>query len=209
MPKGRIKPPHISSHIEGRYVTLLVAPDLEWHLVLSHFYNSTSVAFSRSGFVWPQPWNSKWAGGPLLPRVSVARFVVSTDTEKMGVPRFSRFSRSGLSDSWHRKGLVLCGWRSNLHLEDLPLVDLDQPDLAEGISAETAPAPEFRGLHQATLHRVAVHVAQFLDTLVTTPDIEVVEAFLPDMLWSVFEQRRLGRIAASATEPERGAQSRV
>ena len=119
MPKGRIKPPHISSHIEGRYVTLLVAPDLEWHLVLSHFYNSTSVAFSRSGFVWPQPWNSKWAGGPLLPRVSVARFVVSTDTEKMGVPRFSRFSRSGLSDSWHRKGLVLCGWRSNLHLEDL------------------------------------------------------------------------------------------
>jgi hypothetical protein len=37
----------------------------------------------------------------------------------MGVPRFSRFSRSGLSDSWHRKGLVLCGCRSNLHLEDL------------------------------------------------------------------------------------------
>jgi len=39
---------------------------------------------------------------------------------------------------------------------------------------EAAPGPVFGLFYQAALHRIAMHVAQFLDTLALTPDVEVV-----------------------------------
>jgi len=42
-----------------------------------------------------------------------------------------------------------------------------------------------------------MHVAQFLDAFVLGPDVEVVEAFLPDVLWGVVEEAGLGRVASS------------
>jgi hypothetical protein len=42
-----------------------------------------------------------------------------------------------------------------------------------------------------------VHVVQLLDPFALAPDIEVVEAFLPDVLWGVLEQIGLGGMAAA------------
>src|SRR5258706_310864 len=68
----------------------------------------------------------------------------------------------------------------------------------EKIGAEAAPAPKFRRRHQTALHRVAVHVAQFLDALALCPNIEVVESLLPDMLRRVLEEAGLRRVATAS-----------
>jgi hypothetical protein len=58
----------------------------------------------------------------------------------------------------------------------------DRTFLAEGIETEAAPAPLLRTLHQSPDQRIAVHVAQLLDALFRGPDVEVVEARLPETL---------------------------
>lgn len=48
------------------------------------------------------------------------------------------------------------------------------------VEPRARPRPLVRGGDQAALHRVAVHVFQLLQTLLLAPDIQVVEAPLPD-----------------------------
>jgi hypothetical protein len=40
-----------------------------------------------------------------------------------------------------------------------------------------------------------MHVTEFLDTFVLSPDIEVIKPLLPDMLWSVMEEAGLRKAA--------------
>ena len=89
---------------------------------------------------------------------------------------FSRFLRSGLPDSPQLGIQLLRGRGSDLQLENFPLVDPYSTCLAEKIGAEAAPTPKFRRLHQTALHRIAVHVTQFLDALALCPDVEIVES---------------------------------
>jgi hypothetical protein len=92
----------------------------------------------------------------------------------------------------------LRGRRWHLHLENFPLVDSYSTCLAEKIGAEAAPAPQFRRRHQTALHRIAVHVAQFLNAFAFRPDVEIVKSLLPDMLRRVVEEAGLRRVATAS-----------
>src|SRR5581483_1034281 len=116
----------------------------------------------------------------------------ATSASIFGVRHFSRFSRSGPVGIQRAR---LAGPRSNFHFQYGPVVDLDQPLFSESVSAEAAPAPKLRGGHQAARHGIAMDVAQLLDALAIAPNIEIVEAFLPDMLRSALEQFCLRRVA--------------
>jgi hypothetical protein len=115
---------------------------------------------------------------------------------RRGVRHFSRFSRSGLPDCRYRSTLS-GGWRPDLHPKHIPVVDPHGTGLAQEVGAETAPAPELRGGHQAALHRISMHVAKFFDAFVFGPHVEIVEPFLPDVLREVVEQNSLRWIAST------------
>jgi hypothetical protein len=120
------------------------------------------------------------------------------------VPPFSRFSRRGLSDC-QSHGL-LRGRRTNLHLQNFPVVEFDRTSLAKEVVAKTAPAPEFRTRDQTPLHRIAMHIAKFLDALVFGPDVEIVKSFLPDVLRRVIDQTKLRRSSGLRENAPRKAQ---
>src|SRR5258708_1607830 len=106
-----------------------------------------------------------------------------------------RQPKGGLPDS-PRLGIQLLGSRRwHPDLENFPLVDSYSTCLAEKIGAEAAPAPKFRRLHQTALHRIAVHVAQFLHAFAFCPDVEIVKSLLPDMLRRVVEEAGFRRVA--------------
>jgi hypothetical protein len=113
--------------------------------------------------------------------------------EGAGVPHFSRL-RSGLLECQSRG--LLRGRRPNLHLQNSPIIDPDRTILAQKVTTKTAPSPQFRTHDQPILHRIAMHIAKFLDALVFCPDVEIVKPFLPDVLWKVLEA--LGRVAVSS-----------
>src|SRR4051812_19437512 len=76
-------------------------------------------------------------------------------------------------------------------------VNRHQSGLSEGVMTEAAPAPLRGFFDQTTLHRIAVHVAQFLDALLRRPYIEVIEAGLPESFgWRVGEESALRELAA-------------
>jgi len=58
-------------------------------------------------------------------------------------------------------------------------IDFDQSLLAVEVSSETAPLPFFRARNQASLHRIPMHVAKLLDSLLFGAHIEVVKPLLP------------------------------
>jgi hypothetical protein len=60
---------------------------------------------------------------------------------------------------------------------------LDWVGFVVGVCAEAAPGPVFRLLYKACLDRVAMHVAEFLDSLCFAEDIEVVVTRLPDVVF--------------------------
>jgi hypothetical protein len=62
-----------------------------------------------------------------------------------------------------------------------PLLELHahQSSLPVKVGTKTTPLPMFRLVHQSALHRVPVHVAQFLNVLMFRPHVEIVKAFLP------------------------------
>ena len=91
--------------------------------------------------------------------------------------------------------LVLGSRRSNLHLQHFPVVDFHRTGFPKGVSSKAAPMPKFRGGHQSALHWIAVHIAQFFDAFSFRPHVEVVEALLPDVLWSVLKQSVLRGVA--------------
>jgi hypothetical protein len=73
-----------------------------------------------------------------------------------------------------------CRPPTNSHQQNIGVVDLDQSRLSAKIKAETAPAPLFGRIHQPTLERIAMHVTQFLNAFAFGPEVEVIEARLPD-----------------------------
>ena len=95
------------------------------------------------------------AGGPHQHEKYNVGLSLNNDTEQLGVRHFSRFLRSGLPDSQQFWDSVLTrARRSNLHLQDFPLVDCYRPSFAKKISPEAAPARQFRRRHQAALDRL-------------------------------------------------------
>src|ERR1700720_2339941 len=105
----------------------------------------------------------------------------------MGCPASRDFREVGSKAAGSRV-VGLCGRGWNLHLEDLPLIDSYRSSFAEGVGAVTAPAPQLWRCHQFPLYRIMVHVVQLLDPFALAPNVEVVEAFLPDVLRGVLEQ---------------------
>jgi hypothetical protein len=85
-------------------------------------------------------------------------------------------------------------------LDRRPLIDSHSSFLAESVAAEAAPSPLLGFTHEPALHRIVVHVAQLLNPLVLAPDIEIVEARLPEMqVFELLPQQALsGDAAASA-----------
>jgi hypothetical protein len=71
-----------------------------------------------------------------------------------------------------------------------PLVQLHQTRLIIGIVAEAAPEPWSGLKHQATLHRILMHVAQLHRPFARTPHIEIIKAGLPDMRGVVIVPKR-------------------
>src|SRR5438105_447160 len=76
----------------------------------------------------------------------------------------------------------------------------------EEIETITAPLPLLRQVHQTALHRIPVHIPQFLDALGRRPNIEVVETRLPERRAEECLQRtRAGVVpAVSASAAGRG-----
>ena len=72
------------------------------------------------------------------------------------------------------------------------------PDFSKEIGAEAAPAPQIRRRHQSALYGIAVHIAEFLHPLARRPEVEIVESFLPDVLWRMIEEIGLRPMAAPA-----------
>ncbi len=94
---------------------------------------------------------------------------------------------------------VLRSRRSNLHLQDFPLVHFHRSNFAEGVSSKAAPRPKFGRRRPSALYRIAMHVAQFLDAFAFRHHIEIIvrvtESFLPDVLRTVVEETALFRVA--------------
>src|SRR5208282_1897329 len=60
------------------------------------------------------------------------------------------------------------------------LIHAHRPRRVHKMEAITAPAPILRRRGQTTLHRIAVHIPQFLYSLLLRPNVEVIEAGLPE-----------------------------
>src|ERR1700687_264206 len=97
----------------------------------------------------------------------------------VGAPSFAAFCEGWVADSSHH-GLRLS--RRVRPERNLPptLIHPHWPGLVEKIEAITAPAPILRCRHQTSLHRIAVQIAQFLHPLLLCPNIEIMEASLPE-----------------------------
>ena len=65
-------------------------------------------------------------------------------------------------------------------------IDIDQHFSALLIERVAAPGPVLGIIHESTLQRIRVHVAELLDFLFPAPDIEVIETLLPE-LWQTLD----------------------
>jgi len=84
------------------------------------------------------------------------------------------------------------------------LVDFDETLFAEQVEAVTAPAPLFRRIYQSAFHRIAMHVAQFLESFFRGPYVEIIEARLPEGAACFFaKQLPLPRVAALSFRQQR------
>jgi len=111
---------------------------------------------------------------PLQPWVRGAGPPLHHQTE--AAPRFAVF------EAWAPRTMV-SGDLSSVELSFLLLVRQHRAALILRVVAKTAPPPLLRFQHQSALHRIAVHVMQLLDSFALAPDVEVVEALLPDVPW--------------------------
>ena len=106
----------------------------------------------------------------------------------MGCPAPCRFCKGRVHASRHRI--------PQAHMQNITIIDPHQTGFAKGITSKAAPAPLFRRLHQSALYRIAMHVAQLFDSLVLRPNVEIIEARLPD--GHRFTRRSLGWMALPA-----------
>src|SRR5271155_1328714 len=112
-----------------------------------------------------------------------------------GCPTSRAFREVGLHTTDALVILILGSPRSNLHLQYFPVVDFDRAGFPKGVRSKTAPLPKLRRGNQSALHWITMHVTQFFGAFVFRPNIEIVEAFLPDVLRRVVEETVLLRIA--------------
>ena len=106
-----------------------------------------------------------WRVGHLNGKYS-AGLSLNVDRKQLRVRHFSRCSRSGLPNRRHRSTWRYAAGGRILHRHHVPLVSTHWTGLAQGIGAETAPAPEFRRGHQPALHRIPMHVTKSFDAFV-------------------------------------------
>jgi hypothetical protein len=59
-------------------------------------------------------------------------------------------------------------------------VDLDRPFFSQRVISVAAPTPLFRRRHQTTLHRIPVHIVQFLNDLFLREYVEVIRSGQPE-----------------------------
>jgi hypothetical protein len=90
---------------------------------------------------------------------------------------------------------LLPRYRTNLQFEYTPVIHFHRTGFTQCVSAITAPMPQFRRLHQPSLHRIAMHITQLLRALFHTPHIEVIKPRLPQMLRRVRNQLTLCGVA--------------
>src|SRR6202166_5374430 len=98
----------------------------------------------------------------------------------VGAPSFAAFFAKGGRQTDRTMGLAFhaaCPRNENL---PPTLIHPHWPRLVEKIEAITAPAPILRCRRQPSLHRIAVHIAQFLHSLLLCPNIEIMEPSLPE-----------------------------
>ena len=71
---------------------------------------------------------------------------------------------------------------SDLPLRRSPVIDSHRPNFSVSITPKAAPCPRLGLRHQTSLPRMARHVAQLLDPLALTPQVESIEPMLPHRL---------------------------
>src|SRR5208283_898309 len=104
------------------------------------------------------------------------RLLISPALSTRRLPRPSRtLRRAGTTDA--------CGdgLRRPIPKRNLrpALVHAHRPGLIQQIETIAAPAPLLGRLHQSSLHRITMHISQFLHLLLGGRYVEVVEAGLP------------------------------
>src|SRR5437870_10815568 len=72
----------------------------------------------------------------------------------------------------------------SLRYVDTPRIHGEHSGVAEGVETIAAPWPISRMFHQFTDHRVIVHIAEFLNFLFLRPDVKVVEAARPELVFA-------------------------
>ena len=97
----------------------------------------------------------------------------------MGAPSFAHFAKGGSSDCLGPNPSR--GRRSKRDLSP-SFIHPHRSRLVEQVETIAAPEPFLRRTHQLPLHRIAMHISQFLYALLRSPYIEVVETSLPE--WS-------------------------
>src|SRR4051812_921424 len=108
----------------------------------------------------------RWLGGwPGSPRYSKS---------KVGAPLLAFFARGGCRR-------YLCCRSSNPHLQNAVIIEAQRAYLSPAVPVKAAPRPLLLLQHQASLHRIAVHVAQFLQPLAFRPHVEVIKSGLPNV----------------------------
>jgi hypothetical protein len=121
-----------------------------------------------------------------------------------GCPILLRFGqKGGLGLAASVRPEVIGGYglrRADFEFGLLRFVQPDWPGRVKGIVAEAAPRPLLGREHQATLHGIAMHVAEFFHALAFGENVEIVEAFLPDVSIGegIFPKPGLRRIDAGA-----------
>jgi PAS domain S-box-containing protein len=92
-----------------------------------------------------------------------------------GAPSFAVFANGGDFD--FSFSVLHSAERSNLARQAVGRAQVLFTILIKSVAA---PGPQLRIRHQAALHRVHVHVVQLLRSLLPAPDVEIVEAALPE-----------------------------
>ena len=114
----------------------------------------------------------------------------------MGAPSFAHLAKGGYRTA---SSLGFCVRRSRHSIPKRNLspshIHLHASWFVQQVEPIAAPPPPLRRFHQSTLHRIAMHVPQFLNALFRSPDVEVVETRPPERPPSFFlKQFPLARI---------------
>ncbi len=105
-----------------------------------------------------------------------------------GAPLLAAFARGGCMHHATASLRLICRTSQSLIRT--------KPVSPKFITSVAAPAPLFRRLHQSALYRIAMDVSQLFDSLVLRPNVEIIEARLPD--GHRFARRSLCRMALPA-----------